>query len=220
MSVPSHLSDCITKTFPTVCPDCNNIVFFFSCNCGSKIFFDSLGYPWPQHFCKNREIKEAIDLIRNAERMKEEEIINIIVAYSKKNEKNISEDYWEIIENELGKRRKPFNFTEISCDSNCEGFSGRVMEINKSVNFYKKLGLDKKAPFSSEFLGEFKNGEFWEVRLRDNPDDNNMSRQITFYVDIKMIKHLSIKIGNVITIRLCKSNSVQPLWKISFIQKI
>jgi len=220
MSVPTHSSDCVTKTFRTYCPDCNCKVFFFSCNCGSKIFFDSLGEPWPQHLCKNREIKEAIDLVRNSERMKESEIIKLIEEHSKKNGKNISDDYWQIIENELGKRKKPFNYTEISCDSDIEGFSGRIMEINKSINFYKRLELDKTAPFSSEFLGEFKNGNYSEIIIRDNPDKNNISRQITLYVEAKLVRGISLKKGEVITVRLRKSNSFQPLWVVSFIQKL
>jgi len=195
-------------------------VFFFSCNCGSKIFFNSLGEPWPQHLCKNREIKDAIDLVRNSERMKESEIIKLIEEHSKKNGKNISDDYWEIIESELGKRKKPFNYTEINCDSDIEGFSGRIMEINKSINFYKRLGLDKTAPFSSEFLGEFKNGNYFEIILRDNPDKNNTSKQITFYIDSKMVRGISIKNGDVITVRLRQSDSFQPLWVASFIQKL
>lgn len=220
MSVPTHSSDCVTKTFRTNCPDCNSKVFSFSCNCGSKVYFESLGDPWPQHLCRNREIKFGIDLVRNSERMKDSEIIKLIEDHSKKSGKKLSEELWDIIENELGKRKKPFNFTEVSCDIDIEGFSGRIMEINKSINFYKRLGLDKTAPFSSDFLGEFKNGNYYEIILRDNPDKNNHSRQITFYAEVKLLKNISLKIGDVITVRLRKSDSFQSLWVISFIQKL
>lgn len=220
MPVPTHSSDCVTKTFPTNCPDCNHKVFSFSCNCGSKVFFESLGEPWPQHLCKNREIKFGIDLVRNSERMKDSEIIKLIEEYSKKNGKKISDDFWNIIENELGKRKKTFSYAALDCDAEIEGFAGRIMEINKKVNFYKRLGLDKTAPFSAEFLGEFKNGEYSEIILRDNPDQDNISRQITFYADVKMLKNSFIKYGDVITVRLRKSDSFKPLWGISFIQKL
>lgn len=46
-----HGAWCGTKTFPTVCPSCGIGVFFFSCNCGCKVFFDDLGAPWPIHDC-------------------------------------------------------------------------------------------------------------------------------------------------------------------------
>ena len=42
---------CRTRTFPTKCRYCQQEVFFFSCNCGSAVFFDQLGPPWPIHPC-------------------------------------------------------------------------------------------------------------------------------------------------------------------------
>ena len=42
---------CKTHTFPTKCRFCGSDVFFFSCDCGSKVFFDELGSPWPVHNC-------------------------------------------------------------------------------------------------------------------------------------------------------------------------
>ena len=35
--------------FPTRCPDCSEAVFYFDCTCGSKVFFDFPGDPWPLH---------------------------------------------------------------------------------------------------------------------------------------------------------------------------
>jgi len=42
---------CNTKTFPLNCRDCGERVFYFSCDHESKVFFDELGPPWPQHNC-------------------------------------------------------------------------------------------------------------------------------------------------------------------------
>lgn len=42
---------CSSRTWPTRCPSCGEPVFFFMCNCGSKVFFDELGPPWPLHDC-------------------------------------------------------------------------------------------------------------------------------------------------------------------------
>lgn len=48
---PAHGAWCGARTWPTSCPSCSADVFFFMCNCGSKVFFDSLGDPWPRHDC-------------------------------------------------------------------------------------------------------------------------------------------------------------------------
>ena len=49
-----HGPDCGSKTFPTRCQFCRASVFYFSCDCGSKVFFDDLGEPWPIHDCLTR----------------------------------------------------------------------------------------------------------------------------------------------------------------------
>ena len=49
MSVPTHRAGCDTRLWPTTCPDCGKTVFFFSCTCGSRVFFDEPGFPWPRH---------------------------------------------------------------------------------------------------------------------------------------------------------------------------
>lgn len=46
-----HGEWCGTKTWPTSCPSCSASVFYFSCDHGSKVFFDELGSPWPIHDC-------------------------------------------------------------------------------------------------------------------------------------------------------------------------
>lgn len=51
MTNAPHGPWCGTQTWPTKCPSCREEVFFFSCLCGSKVFFDSLGFPWPEHSC-------------------------------------------------------------------------------------------------------------------------------------------------------------------------
>src|ERR1051326_991514 len=49
MPVPGHRPDCSSKLWRTRCPNCRRTVFFFSCSCGSKVFFEHLGDPWPLH---------------------------------------------------------------------------------------------------------------------------------------------------------------------------
>lgn len=39
------------KIVPQICPSCRKAVFFYSNEHGSKVYFDSLGEPWPKHRC-------------------------------------------------------------------------------------------------------------------------------------------------------------------------
>ena len=50
---------CNTKTIPMNCKLCGEQVFFMLCNCGSRVFFDDLGPPWPGHACYNKKVIET-----------------------------------------------------------------------------------------------------------------------------------------------------------------
>jgi hypothetical protein len=47
-----HGEWCGTRTWPTHCSVCGGEVFFFTCEHGSKVFFDELGHPWTIHDCE------------------------------------------------------------------------------------------------------------------------------------------------------------------------
>ncbi len=49
-----HGLHCKTKTFPLNCSYCGERIFFFSCDCGSRVFFDELGDSWPIHDCRTQ----------------------------------------------------------------------------------------------------------------------------------------------------------------------
>jgi hypothetical protein len=55
---PAHGYWCNARTFPMRCRYCRTDVFFFRCDCGSKVFFEELGYPWTIHNCLDRWIAE------------------------------------------------------------------------------------------------------------------------------------------------------------------
>lgn len=42
---------CNAKTYPITCKYCGESVYYFSCDCGSGVFFEELGAPWPRHNC-------------------------------------------------------------------------------------------------------------------------------------------------------------------------
>lgn len=47
-----HLIYCNRQTIPLKCKYCQQPIFFFSCDCGSRVLFDELGPPWPIHDCR------------------------------------------------------------------------------------------------------------------------------------------------------------------------
>lgn len=55
-----HGERCRTRTWPTTCRTCHADVFYFSCDCGSKVFFEALGHPWPLHRCGDHITYERV----------------------------------------------------------------------------------------------------------------------------------------------------------------
>ena|SRR6266404_1078906 len=56
MPPPTHPRSCVTLTcHPQKCSKCEERVFYFSCTCGSKVFFDTLFPDWWQHECVEYE---------------------------------------------------------------------------------------------------------------------------------------------------------------------
>lgn len=49
-----HGVHCRTVTVPLRCRECRERIFFFQCSHGSRVLFDDLGPPWPQHDCDRR----------------------------------------------------------------------------------------------------------------------------------------------------------------------
>ena len=196
MSIPSHNLSCLTKAVRFNCQDCNRPVWYFKCSCGSKIFFDDLGWPWPLHHCKNYEIRESIELIKSIERYTDEEIYLLIESYQKKHSLQLSDEIFEIIEYVIGKRKFKFSTTEVDCTSDIDFISGQIMEINRSINFYKKFHLDKSSIFSMGLLSILSKDDFDELIIRENPDKKNHSNQYRIFIEHKKLKSTQIKIGN------------------------
>lgn len=198
MPIPTHDSSCVTKAIPINCPDCKAAVFFFKCNCGSRVIFDELGYPWQIHNCRQRVIREQLQLLVGFERMTDEEIFNKIDKNEKLSGQKISDEIYEIIENVLGKRKYTFNTKEVLPDDSISDVSGRIMEFNREVNLLKKFGYDTSSEIALKLLGELGKGHFGEIKLRENPNTKNESMEFSILVKRSYYLKNNLKIGDYI----------------------
>ncbi len=86
MSVPTHGDSCQTRMWLTRCPDCNDLVYFFSCSCGSKVFFDLNCPPWNPH--EDRCVPYLVRYLKDVKGMSFSTIIQFIEEYAR--EKSLS----------------------------------------------------------------------------------------------------------------------------------
>lgn len=133
---PSHGSHCNARTYPTQCKYCHKRVFFFSCDHGSKVFFDELGAPWKQHAC----IQMRIELL-GKERI-EQEIANRMMSSS------ISADYERYVKHGEEQRKRDPKWEEhhiIRLDpynnAKTEEY-GIIRELALDINMFKKLQIE------------------------------------------------------------------------------
>ena len=152
--IPTHGIYCYTKTYPTNCPTCSQNVFYFSCSCGSKVFFDDLGSPWPIHYCKKLEIVNAITLFKGSEYLTDIEIRRRIMEFARSRNFEIDEIAMEAIEEELGKHNNKLSFYDANLEKLEEDISGSIISINKEININKLLGVQKNSYLEKALLGD------------------------------------------------------------------
>ncbi len=71
---PKHGPWCNSKTIRMECKYCDKLIFYQTCDCNSKVFYDSLGPPWPKHNC--RGVDSSIGSIQfNRKKQKKKEKI-------------------------------------------------------------------------------------------------------------------------------------------------
>ena len=67
----SHLESTWAICYQTPCPACKEQVYYYQCGHGSKVWFEDLGHPWPQHdLTKCRQ--ERIELLEKINVMQKE----------------------------------------------------------------------------------------------------------------------------------------------------
>ena len=137
----SHGWWCGARTYPTRCQYCRAEVFYFSCNCGSKVFFDKLGWPWPVHDCT--EYFEEQRRIR------------------------LEKEYVQRIEEQQERRRKldmPIQAHSPQVEESIEEV-GIVREILRKVDVFKKFDVPSDSPLARQLLGKLATGSYVQVTL-------------------------------------------------------
>ncbi len=171
MSVPRHGMDCQTRTFPTKCKNCGDNVFFFSCTCGSAVFFDELGWPWPEHDCgfsrsdyrwaRGRprtnfdggvrvEISEGVTATRPAKERRRRWNIDPAVADKVKREARSREHH-------------PIESVPPGADWMVK-VTGVIREVDSQVDVYRRLNLPR-TPINKGFLGELGSGRWGRMTI-------------------------------------------------------
>lgn len=172
MSVPSHGVNCRTRTFPTKCKGCGDKVYYFACSCGSKVFFDELGWPWNEHCCDFS--KSDHDWARSRHRRKDGaggvqvHLSSGVIATRPPDDPG---EGWNIdpsvvIEEERraeSRWRNPIEAVPPGAEWSLE-ITGVVTEISSQVDVYQSLRMSRTA-INKAFLGPLGDGMWGRVTI-------------------------------------------------------
>lgn len=225
MSVPTHISSCRSKAFPIICKGCGVTVFYFTCSCGSKVFFDSLGYPWTEHICQ--DLKDEMELVAGINEFKQKynssdyEIRDFLRQHSEKTGKVISKEKSDLLNRKLGRINIKNKYLEPPFDKNVQGIEGTVSIINKDINFANLFKIDPSNVFGKAFLGNFLKEKYSEIRIRSVNNENKFF-EYKIYIPTNMIQKEGIRQNDNVIVRLSiyEAKTGIKIWVSDFINCI
>jgi len=184
MPVPTHGENCKTRIWKTTCPECGDVVYFFSCTCGSKVYFDLREPPWNPH--EERCIPYLMRYLLDVEQLSSTRLKQVIEHYSQEKGVPIPPD----VQNRLLALEKPtkrdIKVVDVAPTNSEYIVLGQIESFNKQINFFNEF----KIPDSSmgrTFLGKLLRTAYMKVILREKPDEvTRECKQFTCYVELKI----------------------------------
>lgn len=182
----THGHWCNSKTWPTKCPACDALVYFFQCDCGSKVFFDDLGGSWPIHDCNASWAKNLIRHKSNSGGITVEISNGITVRRAPE-----SFDIEASIINNARKRKsnKPDPIVSIKPESVLGETTviGILREITLDVDISKALNIPSSSPIAAAFLGHLGNKPLGKITVHEPPSKENVLKSYTIWVPKEML---------------------------------
>ena len=209
--VPAHGPWCETKTWPTNCPNCRQSIFYFSCTCGSGVFFDHLGPPWPIHHhgdSTDSDLPPWLDDIRRIAAGG-----NIIVELRKLGISVIktapSADSAVPPSNPPRPHSHPKPAPIVAVppgESEMREFTGTLREIARSVNPMKPFGYNDDGPIAvamaKALLGRRWVKEFGKITVHTPRPNSAQQESYTAWIPASLIKSPRIKPGIAVSVTL------------------
>jgi hypothetical protein len=192
MPVPTHREDCKTRTWRAYCPDCHKPVWFFSCTCGSKVFFDRKGYPWPEHrySCPIYNIR-----LMMLDGSPVTQIRALLESEARARGSSVPDDTRRFLDKN-DTSGKLYVQDILPSDQPCE-IEGVVRVINQ-INVYKRFDIEKN-PITTKILGKLALQPFLEITVRERQiGSKRRLSEWTFLIPANEVECKGFHIGTVV----------------------
>lgn len=210
----SHGPWCNARTRPTRCPHCGARVFYFACDCGCKVFFDSLGCPWPVHECGQRSCDE--EAVAETEAWLRRTYARRQTRRQKSKTVFRRRSYTgNRAPRQHGRRGSEPHVTarQAELDQVVEA-TGIVQEGRKSVDLYDRFLIPKRSRAGIALLGPYARRDFLQVTVRVNDPGNDTGEIYIFLVDRSVWSDLGAAAGDLVTFQLIGEDipGRGPMW--------
>lgn len=207
-----HGAWCNTRTFPINCNYCGDSVFYFSCDCGSRVLFDHLGKPWPVHRCAESGYGPGwLQMDYSSQ-------IIPIDSFHETINREYREKLQQATENDKRSRKKkswivrqaPSFFNQKTTEK------GVITELIWNTDIFKKAGFAEDSKFGAAMLGKHARLKLAQMTIHTGAiaedDKNNFS--FTFFVEESIVKEQGLTKGNFATAKLrgVVTSPKHPIW--------
>ena len=193
MGVPTHGATCRTRMFPTRCPDCAESVFYFDCTCGSKVFFDSPGDPWPLH--SEKCLPYLVRKLRDVERLPYSAIWTRIEERAESLSQSIPQGLWKRLRALENRELGGTTVLEVHPLDSEIVVEASIADANLKINFFRRYGLQDNSISRGLFAELFKQ-PYAELIVRGNRDrETGFVSQFTFLFPVDRFRRLGLRTG-------------------------
>lgn len=217
MGLAYHGDRCQTRTYPTTCRICRAGVFYFSCDCGSKVFFDALGDPWPQHSCRDHITYErVIEYVGGKEALArglEASMTTLRIERTYARRVRRAAHGPKPLQRRIN-RQIPYK--GLKADE-----TGIVREFIPAVDLYRRFDVPATA-MGAALLGELGKGQFDQITMHAGALGDEDDSSFTFFMETSMRASAGIEKGNLVrcSLRGVAIPDQEPVWRCDAIEVI
>jgi len=202
---------CNARTYPTRCSYCGEAVFFFSCDCGCKVFFDSLGAPWPEHRCL-----EYLKAQYGQSFMEHAMSVQMMLPGLERRGKAIDAGYARAVQQRLQRPgAKPRQIVRCAPRAKClVSETGIIREVMACVDLPGKLGIALESPIGYQVVRYLGGIEFRQVTIHTGDLAREDMSSYTCWAPDKLLSESGCEKGDVVRFQLVGWSfpGMAPMW--------
>lgn len=194
-----HGAWCGARTYPTRCNFCGQAIFYFHCNCGSKVFFSKLGDDWPEHRCLEMMTatygKEFVRAGMSQQMMKHP---------GSRIHTSIERRYEEAVLKQFEKRKKGGTWLK-RVDASVKAAvrdTAIVREVILDIDVFARLGVALDSTIGKGFLGIFAKEPYGQITFHIGHLPKGEVESYTAFTPGRNLKKLALQNGDLVTVVL------------------